>query len=90
MGLKPTLGTEAAEELEQAAFAWLEAGRKYWKTAARLGRQGAVIWVKDTDGALFVFTRGEYEMQLTDLIMSLGGPDEVHYFSREETEESQA
>lgn len=71
-------------DLEKAAFAWLEAGRRYWDTAHRLGRKGAVIWVKDEDGALFVFTRGEYEWALTQAIASLPNQDDVHYFSRGE------
>lgn len=51
------IGNKAHEE---ACKKMLDAVHEYFNWRQRNGLHGAVIWVRDSDGRLVVFTRGEY------------------------------
>lgn len=59
-------GSELAtdQELHDACAAVTLAGRKFWEARARVLGSAAVVWVEDHDGALVIYTRGEYRQQL--------------------------
>ena len=63
---------DSAEELREAADAFFAEGK-------RSGVQGAVRWVAYEDGALVIFTRGEYRDTLLSNIHAI--PDTEHRFA---------
>ena len=50
------------EALRKPAQAFLDAGFEYWRAYQREIQPitGAVVWIKDANGAMVIFTRGEY------------------------------
>lgn len=64
-----------------AAQALLDAAHAFWKACQKEGQYGAVQWLQGTDGALVVFTRGEYKDRLMhniDMLPSQLG--KIHFF----------
>lgn len=61
------------EELQAEAAKFLAAGKAYWDLMQRAPRMGgAISWVKDTEGGMVIFTRGEYSEQLLRNIENCG------------------
>ena len=52
------------EELNGAAEKLLEAAHAYYKAMQKKQLAGGCIWLTDKDGAMVVFTRGEFKNQL--------------------------
>ena len=52
------------EKRYEAAKRLLAAAHEFWKACNAEGQYGAVQWLTDTDGALIIFTRGEYKDRL--------------------------
>lgn len=52
------------EELGEAAETLLAAAHAYYKVMQKKRIAGGCIWLTDKDGAMVVFTRGEYRQQL--------------------------
>lgn len=52
------------EELHGAAEKLLEAAHAYYKVMQKRQLAGGCIWLTDKDGAMVVFTRGEFKNQL--------------------------
>lgn len=50
----------AGGELRDAGQRLLDAAYEFWKVHQRECGPCAVVWLKDDDGRLVVFTRGEY------------------------------
>lgn len=51
-------------ELHSAAEKLLEAAHAYYKIMQKKDLAGGCIWLTDKDGAMVVFTRGEFKNQL--------------------------
>lgn len=51
-------------ELQSAAEKLLEAAHAYYKIMQKKDLAGGCIWLTDKDGAMVVFTRGEFKNQL--------------------------
>lgn len=51
---------------------FLAAGMKFWEARHKFGLSGAVVWYKNTDIGTAIFTRGEYDYQLTAAIENQG------------------
>lgn len=51
-------------ELEQSAAQLLAAAHAHFNVMRRRGISGGCIWVTDVDGAMVVFTRGEFRDRL--------------------------
>lgn len=49
----------------------INAAHEFWKACKEEGQYGAVQWLQTYDGALVVFTRGEYREQLFKNIESM-------------------
>lgn len=71
------MNTEPNQALLDAGQELIDAGQKYWEVAHAHGISGAIIWLEDTDGRLFLFTRGEYRDQLLENVDRRGTP--VHF-----------
>lgn len=69
--METNLKTCNDESLSVAAQALLDAAMAYWSEYKRATGGAAVVWLKGTDGALVVFTRGEYRETLMRNIHSL-------------------
>lgn len=52
------------EELQAAAETLLESAHAYFKVMQKKHLAGGCIWLTDKDGAMVVFTRGEFKNQL--------------------------
>ena len=63
----------AAEELYQVAY-------KFYNLMHERRLAGGTVWVTYGDGAMFVFTRGEYKAQLMYNIETTFDKDRVHSF----------
>lgn len=59
------------EEWASLASLMLNKGHEYWKAAVRERGPGAVQWARGDDGALFVFTRGEYAGEIIEFLSKL-------------------
>lgn len=57
--------TYTLEHLYKDAQDFLAAGMKFWEGRAKAGMDGAVVWYKDSAIGTVIFTRGEYDWQLT-------------------------
>ncbi len=57
-------------KLEACAQRWLDVSREYWDAFQKVCGHAAVVWVRDTNGRMAVFTRGEYEHDLLENIES--------------------
>lgn len=60
-------------ELFDKGAALLKAAQDYWDEYQKTGNRNAVVWLQGDDGALVVFTRGEYGEQIKRLIDTFGG-----------------
>jgi len=69
-------------ERHEAATVLLAAAHAYWKACSRENQTGAIQWLTDTDGALVIFTRGEYRETLMGNIDKLRG-QKIHFFGEE-------
>lgn len=56
--------TIADKELMQGAEELIAAAHSYFELMSKRGLAGGVIWLTDADGAMVVFTRGEYRHRL--------------------------
>jgi hypothetical protein len=61
---RPAAQAASATTLREAADALLEAGHEFWLACRRDAGGGAVRWLTASDGALIIFTRGEYRDRL--------------------------
>lgn len=52
------------DELKDAAAKLLAEAHSYFKIMQKRGLAGGCIWLTDSDGAMVVFTRGEYRTRL--------------------------
>lgn len=64
--------TYTVQNLHDDGMAFLEAGLRFWEGRAKMGMSGAVVWFKDSDEGLVIFTRGEYSQQLVQNIENQG------------------
>ena len=55
----------------ELASLMLNKGHDYWEAAVKERGPGAVQWLAGDDGALFVFTRGEYSQEIVRFVSSL-------------------
>lgn len=55
-------------ELKAGAQALLDAGHAYFNMMRKRGLAGGCIWLTGMDGAMVIFTRGEYRSRLLDNI----------------------
>ncbi len=62
--LEGTVMTEIDKEMGDAAEALLEAAQAYYRVMQKKRLAGGCIWLTDKDGAMVVFTRGEYRHRL--------------------------
>jgi hypothetical protein len=69
------------DELERLAAEWLAASMRYWE-AMQNRRPCAVVWVRDTDEHMAIFTRGEYSVELRRTIDSFGTRKQPVEFGR--------
>lgn len=69
--METNLKTSNDAALNAAAQTLLDAAMAYWGEYKRATGGAAVVWLKGTDGALVVFTRGEYRETLMRNIDSL-------------------
>ena len=79
---------QAREKQKLAAAALLKAAHEFWSASLAAGQEGAVQWVTDANGALLVFTRGEYRERIMANILKLGAGSGEYRFEpggREET-----
>lgn len=67
-------------ELYECAETLLSAGHAYFKLMNKRGLAGGCIWLTDKDGAMVVFTRGEYRAQLLHNIEMEIDAKRVHQF----------
>lgn len=74
-----------SEQITDAAR--LESGRKllaaaheFWRACRNEGQPGAIQYLEDTDGALIVFTRGEYRNRLLANIQTVANANALHRF----------
>jgi hypothetical protein len=74
------MADELDTELEEAAEALLAAGRAYYKVMQKKRLAGGCIWLTDKDGAMVVFTRGEYRQRLMTNIETEFDAKMVHNF----------
>ena len=51
--------------------ALLDAAKEYWEEYQKVGKREAVVWLQGDDGALVMFTRGEYAKELKATINNL-------------------
>ncbi|KIG12710.1 hypothetical protein DB30_01068 [Enhygromyxa salina] len=63
--------------LRQLAADWLEAGAAYRESFISVHGDAAVVWVKDTSGAMSLFTCGEYA---DDIIATVTDEEPVMFF----------
>lgn len=56
------------QELRDGAQALLDAGHAYFNLMRKRGLAGGCIWLTGMDGAMVIFTRGEYRQKLLDNI----------------------
>lgn len=68
------------EELGEAAETLLAAARAYYKVMQKKRISGGCIWLTDKDGAMVVFTRGEYKNQLLYNIETKFDADRAYNF----------
>ncbi len=59
------------EGWSELASLMLNQGHRYWKAAVKERGPGAVQWLKGDDGAMFVFTRGEYADRIEAFLKTL-------------------
>lgn len=52
------------DELKKSAAALLAAGHAYFQEMRKRNLAGGCIWLTDMDGAMVIFTRGEYRDRL--------------------------
>lgn len=64
----------------------LDAAHEFWDACREEGQYGAVQWLEATDGAIVIFTRGEYRHTLLNNITMLGCQKE-HRFHGEKMPE---
>lgn len=74
-------------DLEKVGERFLEAGLAYWEAMHKAGIDGAISWLQDRDGALVLYTRGEYRDLLLNNVERLG---EVYSFGSGGERESNA
>jgi hypothetical protein len=67
-------------ELHEGAERLLEAARAYFKLMQARRLSGGTIWLTDKDGAMVVFTRGEYRERLLRNIETIYDEGRVHQF----------
>lgn len=60
------------KELEEVGKEFLAVGLKYWEASHKAGIQGAIVWLTDLDGALVLYTRGEYRQRLLLNVDAIG------------------
>ena len=65
------------EQLQADGIAFLEAGLRFWEGRAKCGMGGAIAWFKDSERGTAIFTRGEYDYQLT---ANIEGQEPVYEF----------
>ncbi len=58
--MQTNLTTEKDPQLHEAARALLDAAYKYWQEYQRVCGRAPVVWLKDNNGHMVVFTRSEY------------------------------
>ncbi len=85
-GARPELAAPYGElKRIHAAAALLNSAAAFFASESVHGMRGAVKWVEGADGALVIFTRGEYREQL---LRAVDGPDDpTHRFSPAEKPE---
>jgi hypothetical protein len=71
-------------ELKEAASRLLAEAHAYFKLMTKRGISGGCIWLTDQDGAMVVFTRGEYRPQLLHNIEMELDAKRVHSFGAAE------
>ncbi len=64
--------SESMETINECGNRLLETALEYRDRANNLGISGAVIWLKGSDGAMVIVTRGEYREQLLRNIENRG------------------
>jgi hypothetical protein len=60
-------------DLQKSAQRFVDAAYAYWEDAHKAGIEGAVVWVKTTEGCV-IFTRGEYLHELLKNVEKIYGP----------------
>lgn len=60
------------DQLQKDGIEFLKAGQKFWEGRAKCGMGGAVVWFKDAHLGTVIFTRGEYDYNLTQNIDNQG------------------
>lgn len=60
------------DDLRKVAAVFTEAGFAYWEAAHKAGMHGAIMWVTSEDGAMVLYTRGEYQQQILNNIARTG------------------
>lgn len=60
------------DQLQKDGIAFLEAGQKFWEGRAKCGFSGAIAYFRDSELGTVIFTRGEYNYQLTSNIEAQG------------------
>jgi len=68
-----TVTSTVENEHKDAAQKMLNAVHEYWTWRQKNGLYGAVTWVRDSDGRLVVFTRGEYAQVIEKAIQEVSG-----------------
>lgn len=80
--------TTGPKDLTKAAQKFREAGQAYWDMCCKTGlSDGAVTWVQFSDGALCVFTRGEYSDQILAALRRIEGPHNEFSWAGEQGQE---
>ena len=55
-------------EVYKAAEALIEAAHAFWVAKDRAGSSSAVQWLFDTEGAFFLYSRGEYAKKIQEAV----------------------
>ena len=66
---------ETDGELFKAAQRVLEAAYDFREECGKRGLRGALRWITDTSGAMFVYTRGEYAHVLREALAKVPAQD---------------
>lgn len=67
---------------QKAGQKLLDAAQEFWDACHDEGQYGAVQWLEGSNGALLIYTRGEYRQHLMQGVHSLPSA-KVHFFRGE-------
>lgn len=73
--------------LAKAGEEFLEARLRYWEAAHKAGIGGAVMWLTAENGAMVMYTRGEYRQTILANVYRLGPTLEFGAMTDDEAEE---